>query len=132
MDKTIFIKQDSTLPEIKFPLTQRIMEKYDITNDMMDNVGITFSMIDSNSGIYHIANSEARLKIIENVYEKLDETKYTLTYRFKLSETSKEGRYFGEFKLDFIGGDYCGKITFPTDKPINIIIGSSITKTTVI
>ena len=129
--KTIFVKQDSTLAQIKFPLTQRLREKYDITEDMMDNVAVTFSMINSENGIFQIANAEARLKIVDDVYEKLDESKYTLTYRFKLIETAISGRYQGEFKLDFLG-DYCGKITLPTDKPINIIIGDSITKTTVL
>lgn len=129
--KTIFIKQNSSLPEVKYPLSQRIREKYDITDDMMDNVGVTFSMVNADTGIYVVANSEAKLKVIQNTYEKLDEAKYTLSYRLKLSETEKSGRYYGEFKLDFLG-EYCGKITFPTDKAINIIIGDSITKTTVL
>lgn len=129
--RTIFVKQNSTLPEIKFPLSQRIREKYDITDDMMDNVAVTFSMIDAETGIYQVANAEAKLIVVENIYEKLDEAKYTLAYRFKLNETSKAGRYLGEFKLDFLG-DSCGKITFPTDKAIQIIIGDSLTKTTVI
>ena len=32
-----FIKKDSTLPELKFPLVQRLREKYDIT-DVWNNV----------------------------------------------------------------------------------------------
>jgi hypothetical protein len=125
------IKQNSTLPEIKFPLTERLMQQLDITEDMMDDVAITFSMIDSDTGLFQIANTEARLDIIDNVYERLDDDKYTLVYRLKLSETTKVGRYAGEFKLDFLG-ENCGKFSFPVDDELQIIIGNSITKTTVL
>lgn len=128
----IYIKENSTLPKIKFPLTQGLMERYDITNEMMENVGITFSMIDENTGIYRIANAEATLGIIENVYERLDESKYTLIYKPKLKDTKKSGLYRGEFKLDFLGDNCGGKITLPTDDTLQIVIGDSITKTTVI
>ena len=129
---TFFIKQNSTLPEVKFPLTQRLREKYDITDEMMENVGVTFSMRDAETGIYRIANVEAKL-IIKNVdnYFKIDDPKYILAYKFKLKQTKKSGRFFGEFKLDFIGENSCGKITLPTDDEINIIIHESQTKTTV-
>lgn len=127
----VFIKQHSTLPEVKFPLTQRLMEKYDITDEMMENVAITFSMRNAETGIYKIANVEAKLIIVEDEFQKLDESKYTLAYRFKLKQTSKSGRFEGEFKLDFIGDDFCGKITLPTNDEINIIISDSSTKTSV-
>lgn len=129
--RTVFVKQNSTLPEVKFPLSQITREKYDITHDMMDNVAVTFSMIDADTGVYAIANAEAKLIITECEPEKLDEAIYTLAYRFKLPETAKAGRFFGEFKLDFLG-EYCGKISFPVDSQIQIIIGDSLTKTTVI
>ena len=127
----IFVKQHSTLPEVKFSITQRMREKYDITDEMMENVAVTFSMRDSETGIYHIANDGGKLITTEGEYINLDESKYTLAYRFKEHQTRKAGRYLAEFKVDFFG-DYCGKITFPTDDEINIIIGSSSTKTTVL
>jgi len=131
--KNFFIKRNSTLPELKYPLIQQIMEKYDITEDMLDNVAITFSMIDSESGLYRIANSPASLVINDNREEFPDEIKYTLVYRFTLKDTRKSGRFFGEFKLDFLDDEAgCGKITLPVNTAINIIISDSITKTTVI
>ena len=129
---TIFIKGNSTLPEIKFPLKQWILEKYDITDDMMKNVAITFSMIDTNTGKYRIANSEGKLMIIDNIYERLDESKYTLSYKPKLKDTKISGRYSGEFVIDFLGNENCGKIKLPTDDTLQIVIGDSITKTTVL
>ena len=128
---TIFIKKNSTLPEIKFPLEQWMMEKLDITHEMMTNVAVTFSMVDANSGNYRIANREGKLQILDCVYERLDETIYTLAIKLKLKDTKKDGLFHGEFKLDFLG-DNCGKITLPTDDIIQIVIGDSITKTSVV
>ena len=128
-------KTNSSLPELVFPLTQKLRMEYSITDEMLDNVAVTFSMIDAETGLYQIANVPANI-----VYKKLrpeypDDFIYALTYRFKLTQTTKAGRFYGEFKLDFISsGDSggCGKLSLPNDGVINIIISDSITKTTVI
>lgn len=130
--KKFHLKQNSTLPTIKFPITEKIMEMYDISDDMLKSVAITFSMHDIGTGAYRIANSPAKLVILEDRSLYPDEEKYTLTYRFNEEETSKTGFYAGEFVLDFIGYDNCGKIKFPLNNKIDIIISNSITKTTVI
>jgi hypothetical protein len=128
-----FIKKDSTLPVLKYPLTQHTMEQYDITDDMLENVGVTFSMIEADTGIYCIANAAANLVVNNNRPEYPDEVRYTLTYQFKLSQTAKAGTYLGEFVIDFLNLEYgCGKIKLPTQNQINIQISDSITKTTVI
>jgi hypothetical protein len=129
-----FIKKDSTLPELKYPLTQFVLQKYNITADMLENVAVTVSMIDEN-GLYRIANAPANLVINNNRPDYPAELQYTLMYKFKLSDTRKAGNYRFEFVIDFIssGNDGgCGKIKFPVDGQINIIISDSITKTTVI
>lgn len=131
--KNFFIKKNSTLPVLKYPLTQHAMEQLDITPDMLDNVAVTFSMIDANTGLYRIANIAGSLVINNDRPEYPDELTYTLTYKFKLSNTNKSGRFLGEFKLDFLDPEVgCGKITLPTQEKINIMISDSITKTTVI
>jgi len=127
-----FIKKDSTLPELTYPLTQHTMEQYNITPDMLNNVAVTFSMMDAETGLLRIANVPANLVINRNRPGFPDEIEYTLMYRFKLSQTSKSGRYYGEFVIDFLGPTNCGKIKFPVDNQINIIISDSFTKTTVI
>jgi len=129
-----FIKKDSTLPELKYPLIQQVREQYDITDDMLENVAITASMINEN-GLYCIANAPANLVINNDRPNYPAEEKYTLVYRFKLKDTKKAGRYNFEFVIDFIssgneGG--CGKIKLPVDGYINVIISDSITKTTLI
>lgn len=130
--KNFFIKKDSTLPVLKYPLTQHTMEQYDITPDMLENVAITFSMVDADTGVYRIANVAGNLVVNNDRPEYPDEIQYTLTYRFKLSQTKKVGRFLGEFKVDFLGEGNCGKITLPTQDKINIMISGGITKTTVI
>ncbi len=127
-----FIKKDSTLPELKYPLIQHAREKYDITDDMLENVAVTFSMTDADTGLYRIANVPASFVINNDRPGYPDEEKYTFVYRFKLSDTKKAGRFLGEFKIDFLGDGNCGKITLPVEGYINIIISDSYTKTTVI
>lgn len=131
-NKNFYIKKDSTLPVLKFPLIQQIREKYDLTEDMLDNVAVTFSMIDIETGIYRIANVAANLVINNDRDIHPDEEKYTLTYKFNLNNTKVAGRFNGEFKIDILSPNYCGKLTFPTESYINIIISDSLTKTTVI
>lgn len=126
-----FIKQNSTLPTLKFPLTQKLMEKYNITDEMMENVAVTFSMVTSD-GFYKIANKAADLYIKEDITNELiREAKYTLIYKFSKRNTKKYGNYYGEFKLDFLG-ETCGKITLPNNNMIDIYIDKSITNTDVI
>jgi hypothetical protein len=133
--KNFFIKKDSTLPELKYPLVQQVREMYNITDDMLENVAVTFSMIDAQTGLYRIANVPASLVINNDRPDYPAEEKYTFIYRFKLRDTKKAGRFLGEFKIDFIpsGNDGgCGKITLPVNGNINVLIGDSITKTTVV
>ena len=131
--KPIFVKKDSTFPEVNFSLSQDLREKLDITNDMMENVAVTFSMIDAETGIYRIANKEAKITIKKNIYQHLDDNLYELKYRFTEKDTSKIGIFFGEFVIDFLDENFgCGKLKLPLDGFINIIIQDSITKTTIL
>jgi hypothetical protein len=130
--KNFFIKRGSTLPELKYPLTQQLREQYDITDEMLENVAVTFSMTNTETGMYRIANVAADIVIVSDQINHPDEEKYTLTYRFKTTQTAKSGRYSGEFIVDFLGEGNCGKITLPTNGLINILISDGITKTTVI
>lgn len=127
-----FIKCNSTYPELKYPLTQQLREKYDITDDMLENVAVTFSMTDTETGLFRIANVAANLVVVTDGKKQPDEEKYTLVYRFKLQQTSKKGRFNGEFKVDFLGEGKCGKITLPVEGNIQILISDSITNTTVV
>ena len=128
--RDFFIKKDSTLPEIKYEIDYFTMQKYNITSDMLENCAVTFSMIDD-KGLYRIANSEAKLEMTKEKPDYPNETLYTLAYKFKRKDTKKAGIYNGELCIDFLGNN-CGKIKFPIDGYINIIISDSVTKTDVI
>lgn len=127
-----FIEKGSTLPELKYVLTQDIMEKYNISADMLENVAVTFSMIEADSGRFRIANTPANFVVNNERPKYPNELQYTLMYRFKENQTKKVGRYLGEYVVDFLGEAGCGKIKFPVDGEINIIISDGITKTTVV
>lgn len=129
---TFFIKKNSTLPKLKFALSEYLMLRYDITDAMLENCAVTFSMQDAETGVYKIANKGADLVVNTDFASNPDEDKYNLVYKFSLSDTAKPGIYMGEFKVDFLGEDQCGKITFPATEKITIVVQDSSTKTTVI
>ena len=127
-----FIKKDSTLPELKYPVIQKVREQYNITDDILENIAVTFSMMDAETSLYRIANVEGSL-VINNDRELYPyEEKYTLVYRFRLKDTAKTGRFLGEFVIDVLGDNNCGKLKLPVNGYINIIISDSLTKTTVV
>lgn len=130
--KNFFIKKGSTLPELKYPITQHVMEQYGITDEMFENVAVTFSMIDSETGLFRVANVAANLVINIDRINSPSEEKYILDYKFKEFQTTKVGRYLGTFIIDFLGDEGCGKIELPVSGHINIIISDGITKTSVI
>ncbi len=130
-----YIKQYSTLPELKYSIPTEILSDGIINEEVLRNVAVTFSMIDIYDGSYAIANSPGNL--IVNTNKKLisQQGKYILLYKFSRFDTNDVGSFFGEFKLDFINpqlSEHHGTITLPTsiDK-IKIHIIKSITKTDV-
>lgn len=125
-----FIKQNSSLPILVYPLTEDILNQYNIDDGMLEDVAVTFSMVLKDDGIYKIANTAGELYINDDQYSTEFTTKYNLVYKFKELNTNKHGIYDGEFKIDFLNG-CCGKLTIP-EIPIQIIINPSITKTSVI
>jgi hypothetical protein len=128
-----FIKKNSTYPILKYPLIQKLREQYDITDSMLEDCAVTFSMFSDDTGLYKIANSAGNLLINYDLINNPDEEKYTLTYKFNLSNTSKCGNYKGEFVIDFLSEEFaCFKLKLPINSYINIIVSDSITKTTVI
>lgn len=131
--KNFFIRKDSTYPLLKFPLTQQLLEQYEITADMLENCAVTFSMLNVETGQYRVANLAGNLVVNTDRPEYPTELTYTLTYKFRLTDTSKVGNYVGEFAIDFLSDNAnCFKLKLPTSGGINIIISDSITKTSVI
>jgi hypothetical protein len=129
---TFFIKKNSTLPKLKFSLSEYLMLRYDITEAMLENCAVTFSMLDDETGVYKIANKGADLVVNTDFASNPDEDKYTLVYKFSLRDTAKPGIYLGSFMIDFLGEEQCGKITFPLTEKLTIVVQDNIVKTTVV
>jgi len=127
-----FIKQNSTLPRLIYPISPKVLERFRIKKEMFENVAITFSMYDFGSGTYYIANKFAEIEINTDKLERGGSDVFILTYKFTEKQTKKSGVFIGEFVIDFLGEDGCGKLKLPISENLNIFIVPSITKTTVI
>ena len=49
-----FIKQNSTLPILKYPLPENMLDKLGVTLDMLENVAVTFSLINADTGFLRL------------------------------------------------------------------------------
>ena len=127
-----FIKKNSTLPILVYPITEKMMKQFNLTEEMFQNVAVTFSMVNSETGAFKIANKSGDLFINDNYAEYPDFEKFSLTFKFCEANTANIGRYLGEFVIDFLDNDSIGKLKLPIDSEINIIISDSTTKTTII
>lgn len=128
MALNFFIKKNSTLSIIKYPLTTKWLDKYFITNEMLENCAITFSMKDADTGIFVIANVNAELLYLPDRPSFPYDTEYSLVYKIKKNQINKSGVYHSEFAIDFLG-DSCGKIIVPESDLIVINILDAIVKT---
>ena len=128
----LYIKKNSTLSMVKYPLSKKLLDKYFITNEMLENCAVTFSMKDADTGIFFIANVNADLLYLPDRASFPHDTEYSLVYKFKKNQINKTGMYHGEFAIDFLGQEQnCNSITLPIEDFININIIDSITKTSV-
>lgn len=127
-----FIKKNSSLPVLIFPITQKMMEKLNLTEEMFENVVVTFSMVNADTDKFKIANSAGDFSINSNPVLSHGQEKYSLTYNFTTKQTGDVGNYIGEFVVDFLDENNAGKLKLPIDDVINIVIANSITKTSFI
>lgn len=126
---TFTIKQYSTLPILKYYLSDYIMNTASITEDMLSNVAVTFSMYNIKTNRYVIANVAADIETYD--INECKPYRYALSYKFNELNTSSPGTYLAEFKIDFLG-DECGKLTLPIFDKINVVIQPTLTRTTVV
>ena len=126
----LYIKKNSTLSLVKYPLSKKMLDKYYITDEMLENCAVTFSMIDADTGVFAIANVNAELLYLPDRSAYPYDTEYSLVYRIKKNQLRKAGVFHGEFAIDFLG-DSCGKIIIPESDLIVINILDAIVKTDV-
>jgi hypothetical protein len=101
---TFFIRQYSTLPKLKMRLYRDGRNDYNRFEDKLENSVITFAMKDEKTGIYKVANKEAKIEL-RNPCTENSKKEYYITYDFTSIDTNKPGIYLGEFKIIFLDSE---------------------------
>jgi hypothetical protein len=105
-----FIQQDSTLPILKMDVvrdgrTDSWKEFYSI----LDNATLRFSMVCEEDGIQKIFMDDAYLVEKERIHPD-SPVEYYIYYKWKNKDTSKKGRFIGQFLIILEGGELVAPI----------------------
>lgn len=93
-----YIGRNSSLPVLKMQVIKDGKHDIDGMLQIIEESVLYFSMKDTQTGIYKILNSSAGF--VEKVFlEPNADVEYYLYYRFTKNDTSKTGRFEGEFLL---------------------------------
>jgi hypothetical protein len=131
-----YIKQNSELPILE--LKPYKGKNYNELLEQIQNATVLFSMFDEN-GCYKIIDKSAIINTDtknnqqsnqeDNCREIID---FTIQYKFTKKDTSKAGKYKGQFKIIFEKYGEQKNIIIPLNYDLDIEILPSITKTTII
>jgi hypothetical protein len=123
------IRQFSTLPTLKMKLYRDGRNDYNRFEDMLENSVITFAMKDEQTGIYKIANKEARVMLKDPCSEN-SKKEYYIAYDFTSEDTEKPGIYLGEFKIIFLNSQIQpnGELIIPIAEQLYIHVIDSFVK----
>lgn len=116
-----YIKQGSTLNNLKMELIQDGRNDYHNFYDLLQNADITFTMIDEISGNKKISCRPCELvKKLSNCDEIIPE-EYYIVYKWRSIDTNKKGRFTGEFNINLLDGTGLLKVPIREELFINII-----------
>ena len=117
-----FINKNSTLPTLRMELIQDGRNDFHKFFKLIQNANIYFTMTDVETGIKRIGRKRAGTALSTPVSCIGEE--YYLVYQFTEKETSKVGRYVGQFTIDF--QDNTGTLIVPIREElfINVLDGS--------
>lgn len=123
------IRQFSTLPTLKMRLYRDGRNTYKNFDDMIENSVITFAMRDEKTGVYKVANREAKLALREPVSGNTRK-EYYIIYNFTPEDTETPGIYIGEFKIIFIDSELkpTGELIVPIGEQLYIHVLDSFVK----
>jgi len=93
-----FIGKNSNLPILKMQVIKDGKHDIDTMLSLIESSVLYFSMKDTNTGVYRILNSSAGF-VEKTFLEPNSDVEYYLYYKFSKNDTSKVGRYEGEFLL---------------------------------
>lgn len=96
-----FIRKHATLPILKLKVVEDTRKNFHDLIKNLDNANITFSMQEYDTGIYKVANKEAGVTEVEHI-QSVTPKEFYIYYQFEKHETSKEGKFLGQFKIDFL------------------------------
>jgi hypothetical protein len=93
-----YIGQNTTLPILKMQVVKDGKHDIDTILQIIEESVLYFSMVDTQNGSYKILNSSAGF--VEKVFlEPNSDVEYYIYYKFSKNDTSKSGRFEGEFLL---------------------------------
>ena len=111
-----YIRKNATLPYLKVLVHKDGRNQFNqFANDISGST-ITFSMYDEETGVYKILDRPA--SIMSNGYINPE---YYVYYDFRKTDTKKEGRFIGEFKII----NFQGTIILPVRETLYINVLSS-------
>lgn len=117
-----YINKGSTLPTLRMELIQDGRNDFHKFFLLIQNANIYFTMTDVITGVKRIGRKRAGTALSTPVSCTGEE--YYIVYQFTEKETSKVGRYIGQFTIDFQDGT--GTLIAPIREElfINILDGS--------
>jgi hypothetical protein len=114
------IAQNSTLPLLKLQVVKDGIQNYDSMMEFIERSSIFFSMVDTTNGLFKVYTKTA--SFVEKLGMDPNSTpEYYVYYRFTQQDTSKVGRYEGQFL--FI--NETGTLILPIREPLYINIVES-------
>jgi hypothetical protein len=111
-----FIRKNATLPYIKVKVFKSGRNDYKEFSDSLTASTITFSMYDEETEIYKILDRPASIMSDGNTPPN-----YYVYYQFRKTDSKREGRYVGEFKIT----NSQGEIKLPLRDKLYITVSDS-------
>src|SRR6056300_1404989 len=111
-----FIRKNATLPYIKVKVFKSGRNDYKEFSDSLTAYTITFSMYDEDTEVYKVLDRPDRIMSDGNTPPN-----YYVYYQFRKTDSKREGRYVGEFKIT----NSQGEIKLPLRDKLYITVSDS-------
>jgi hypothetical protein len=100
-----FINKNSTLPHLKMELVNDGRNDFRKFFEKIQNATIQFNMYDVKTNLKRIAKSSADIELkCESCGIGGDEAEYYIVYKWVVRDTTKAGKFNGEFVITFLDG----------------------------
>lgn len=113
--KQFVINQYSTLPYLDIELINDGRHDFRKFYLAIQGAEVTFSMTNKANGVKSVANGKCFVLPCENVG---CEDKFKIRYKWNKRDTSRSGRFIGQFKIKFSDNIHYGDMVFPSGELI--------------